>query len=117
MKIDPTKEYTYGIGTLAYYDAMFSGLIPIKIIDINSGINKVLVTKDFLGYKKGDILTIAHYYCIPRKHVYKSGCYLKIKTNFKWSRNINKENLQIPTPLFDQFVKDCKAVAQLFNQL
>ena len=44
---------TYGVGTKAYLDALFSGLVPCKVTAIEDKRVTALVTEDHKGYRKG----------------------------------------------------------------
>lgn len=65
---------TYGIGTLAYFDSLRSGLVPCKVVDIQPGRVAVveitaIVTANRYAYKRGERITFSGTHIIPRKHV------------------------------------------------
>jgi hypothetical protein len=92
------KQYT--VGALAYYDALFSGLVPCKVIgvirDTDSGRVRVHaeVTEDVRGlessypvYRKGEKISGSHGDIVPRVSVKppRTGRFhIRILNNYEW---------------------------------
>jgi hypothetical protein len=78
------------LGTLAYYDTLFNGLVPCKVTGIRTynefGHYEVMftITADRGGYKKGEKLSAQPRNVVPRKMVRVKHGHYGIKTNYAW---------------------------------
>jgi hypothetical protein len=78
------------LGTLAYYDTLYSGLVPVKVtgrrVYNEHGHYEVFftVTADRGGYKRGEKLSARPIYVIPRKMVRVKNGHYGIKTYYAW---------------------------------
>ena len=59
----------YGIGTLAYYDSIQSGLVPVRVTGVNGRDITAVVTGARYAYPKGYILISSPTWIVPRTHV------------------------------------------------
>lgn len=71
-------------GTPAYYDTLFSGLIPCIAESINCGIVTARITKNTKNFKRGEIIQRSGHDIIPRSALYvRSGKYMR-NNNYLW---------------------------------
>jgi hypothetical protein len=78
------------LGTLAYYDTLFAGLVPCIVTGLRvyneHGHYEVFftITADRRGYKRGEKLSARSMYVIPRKMVRVKNGHYGIKTGYAW---------------------------------
>jgi len=75
--------------SLAYYDTLFSGLVPCKVTGYD-GVNMyITVTADRGVYKKGEKLCAPSHDIIPRKMVFVRNGQYRIRNNYQWVNGVN----------------------------
>lgn len=85
----------YRVGDRALYNAIFSGWIPVKVVEVlepgcgwEAGVGKIraVVTKTGHGYTKGKVVVLHADDCVPIKHRYipDGGIFYRIKRWYRW---------------------------------
>lgn len=84
---------TYGVGTQVFCDFFFGGKPKGKVVEIVkpgngrntvSGKNLVKITENHKGYKKGEIVGVNSWQCVPLTQKFLSGIFIRINTDFEW---------------------------------
>lgn len=86
------KQYT--VGTLAFLDTVFTGLVPVKVVEVippgPNGRSQFcthvisVVTEENRGFRKGERVDFPGYDTVPREHIVRRGIYLRVRTDFEW---------------------------------
>ena len=88
------KVTVYGVGTRAYRDTIFSGMVPGVVTEVikpgmgyiaaGSGAGRVCLTvsKDHAPYKKGEKFYLSAHSCVPAKQLNRRNG--RINTNYAW---------------------------------
>lgn len=83
------RTRVYGVGTLAYLDSLYSGLVPCKVIDItgagDGGKVTVKLTASRGGYSRGETVETHPGHVIPRDKVRTRDGQLRIITSYVWA--------------------------------
>lgn len=84
----------YKCGTSVMCDFHFGGKPHGKVVEVvapgngrnnPSGKCRVKITNENHGaYRKGEIIEIPAWQCVPHAHVFTRGYFLHVRTNFEW---------------------------------
>ena len=89
------NDETFGVGTLAYFDTLCSGLVPCKVTEVRepgsgrqvtSGFVVAKVTAERGPYKRGELVHASAAYVVPRKMVRRSRGRVVVGVNYGWRR-------------------------------
>lgn len=80
------KLKSYPIGTLAYYDTVFAGLIKCKVLHVDSfgQVKAIITTKRNKYYTFGDVISAKDWWLPPRDCVRLTKHGAKIIHNYKY---------------------------------